>query len=62
MMIAKKKKKECYPNTHTRKSFGDFPGGPVTKTLCSQCRGPGFDPWSMNQIPHTAIRKKKDPE
>ena len=23
----------------------DFPGGPVVKTLCSQCRGQGFDPW-----------------
>ena len=23
---------------------GDFPGGPVAKTLCSKCRGPGFDP------------------
>ena len=22
----------------------DFPGGPVAKTLLSQCRGPGFDP------------------
>ena len=22
----------------------DFPGGPVAKTLSSQCRGPGFDP------------------
>ena len=22
----------------------DFPGGPVAKTLRSQCRGPGFDP------------------
>ena len=21
-----------------------FPCGPVAKTLCSQCRGPGFDP------------------
>ena len=27
---------------------GDFPGGAVVKTLCSQCRGPGFDPWSGN--------------
>ena len=27
---------------------GDFPGGPVGKTLCSQGRGPGFDPWSGN--------------
>ena len=24
----------------------DFPGGPVVKTLRSQCRGYGFDPWS----------------
>lgn len=24
----------------------DFPGGPVNKTLCSQCRGWDFDPWS----------------
>ena len=22
----------------------EFPGGPVGKTLLSQCRGPGFDP------------------
>ena len=26
----------------------DFPGGPVVRTPCSQCRGPGFDPWSGN--------------
>ena len=25
-----------------------FPGSPVTKTLSSQCRRPGFDPWSGN--------------
>ena len=24
------------------------PSGPVTKTLCSQCRGPGFDLWLGN--------------
>ena len=24
----------------------DFPGGPVAKTLCSQCWGPGFNPCS----------------
>ena len=23
---------------------GVLPGGPVAKTLCSQCRGPRFDP------------------
>ena len=32
----------CVP----RREFRDFPGGPEAKTLCSQCRGPGFDPWS----------------
>ena len=26
----------------------DFPGGPVAKTLHSQCRGPRFDPLSGN--------------
>ena len=26
----------------------DFTGGPVAKTPCSRCRGPGFDPWSGN--------------
>ena len=24
----------------------DFPRVPVAKTLWSQCRGPGFDPWT----------------
>ena len=27
---------------------GEPPGGVVAKTLHSQCRGPGFDPWSGN--------------
>ena len=26
----------------------DFPGGPVVKTPCFQCRGHEFDPWSGN--------------
>ena len=26
----------------------DFPGGAVVRTPCSQCREPGFDPWSGN--------------
>ena len=39
----------------------DFPGGPVVKTPCSQCRGHGFDPWSGNEDPtcHTAWPKKR---
>ena len=32
----------------TRKSVDDFPGGSGTKTLGSQCKGPGFNPWSKN--------------
>ena len=31
--------------------LGDFPGGTVVKTLRSQCRRLGFDPWSGNKIP-----------
>ena len=34
----------------------DFPGGPVPKTPCSQCRGSRFDPWSGNYIPHVATK------
>ena len=34
---------QCY-----RKNTWDFPGGPVAKTSLSQCREPGFDPWSGN--------------
>ena len=33
----------------------DSPGGPVAKTLYSM-QGPGFDPWSGNQIPRTATK------
>ena len=42
----------CVMHTHTLKEEKvydwDFPGGPVVKTLCSQCRGHSFDPWSWN--------------
>ena len=30
--------------THLRCSHGDFPGGPVAKTPCFQCRGTRFIP------------------
>ena len=36
----------CSPHGRTL-----MPGGPVVKIPCSQCRGPGFDPWSGNEIP-----------
>ena len=35
----------------------NFPGVPVAKTPHSQCWGPGFDPWSGNQIPYAATEK-----
>ena len=34
----------------------DLPGDPVAKTLCSQYRGTGFDPWSGNWTPHATFK------
>ena len=39
-----------------KKEMRDFLGGPVAKTPPSQCRGPGFDPWSGNEIAHAAMK------
>ena len=36
--------------------FEDFPGGSAAKALHSQYRGPGFDPWSGNKIPHATTK------
>ena len=33
---------------HKKVWAGDFPGGPVVKTLRSHGRGQGFNPWSGN--------------
>ena len=35
---------------HARSLVAACPGGPVVKTPHSQCRVPGFNPWSGNQI------------
>ena len=35
---------------------GDFPARPVTKTPHSQCREPGFSPWSGNWISHITTK------
>ena len=35
----------------------DFPDGPVAKTLCSQCRGPRFNPWSGNYSSHASAER-----
>ena len=34
--------------SRNKAELGDFPDGPVAKTLHSQCSGPRFDPWSGN--------------
>ena len=36
-----------------------FPGGPVGKSLYSQCRRHGFNPWSGTKIPHVTQWGKK---
>ena len=36
------------PNRKQMIHSRDFPGGAVVKTPRSQCRGPGFYPWSGN--------------
>ena len=38
------------------KCFRDFPSGPMLKIPHSQCRGPGFDPWSGNSILHATTK------
>ena len=45
--------KSCYQKRRERY----FSGGPVTKTPCSQCRGPGFNPWPGNLIPCAATKE-----
>ena len=40
-----------------KEKIRDFPGGPVARALCSHCRGPGFDPWSGNWIPHVVTKR-----
>ena len=48
-----KSKKQSGSESHQKllKRFGDFPGCPVAKTPCLQCKGHKFQPWSGNQIP-----------
>lgn len=36
--------------------LGNFPGGLVASTPCFQYKGPGFDFWSGNRIPHVSTR------
>ena len=42
-----------FPSTICKR---DFRGGPVAKTLCSQCKGLRLDSWAGNQIPHAKTK------
>ena len=42
------------PLHYLKVTKGDFPGGPVVKTPCFQCRGCRFHPWSGTRIPHAS--------
>ena len=50
------KKKQQQQNEQTKTELRDFSGGPMAKTLCSQCRGPGCNAWSGNYIPHAPTK------
>ena len=39
-----------------KKQKQGLPGGPAVKTLRSQCRGPGFGPWSGELDPACQLR------
>ena len=41
------------------KTSQDFPGGPVVKTPCFQCRGMGSIPGQGTKIPQAVWPKKK---
>ena len=36
----------------------DFLGGSAAKNPYFHCRGPRFDPWSRNYIPHAATKSE----
>ena len=48
--------KVCYRGSTAdlRKQKREFPGGPVVRTPCFHCWGPGFNPWSGTKIPQAA--------
>ena len=43
-----RKIKDIFMDNYSKMLSRYFSGDAVDKTPCSQCRGPGFDPWSGN--------------
>ena len=56
-----KKRKGFVDRKHLRVLRENFLGGLVAKTPSSQCREPGFDPWSGNYIPHAPSKSLQAP-
>ena len=53
----------CYEKQRALKQLSrDFPGDPVAKTLCSQCKGSRFDPRSGNEILYGATKRSWMPK
>ena len=42
----RKKGKEEKKGKGGGRKEGEFPGGPVVRSWCFHCQGPGFSPWS----------------
>ena len=45
-----------------KRALGDFPGGPVVRTLPSNIRSCGFDPWLGSEDPTCLVAKKSKHE
>ena len=39
---------DTYETLVQKTFYWEFPGGPMVRTQCFHCCGPGFDPWSGN--------------
>ena len=49
-----------FPDNFLKCQFRDFPGGPVGKTTCSQCRGPGSIPGrGTRSCTHAATKTRR---
>ena len=60
---AKNRFPDCHPllmSFYEQKSLHwDFSGGPMVKTLRSQCKGHRFNPWSGNKEPTSCTVRKE---
>ena len=59
--VLAEKKKKLYMSFPIKNSRG-FPGGPVAKTLCSQCRGSGFNAGQESRSHITQLKRSYMPQ